>query len=410
MSDILFLAHRVPFPLNRGDKIRSGNLLKKLASLGPVHVGCFAETAEDRAAASQIAAISASHCVVNRNKPLALAGAQAVLSGKPVSLTAFYSARLEDWVARKLEHDAIDTIVVFSGQMGQYVPSGFQGRVITDLCDVDSAKFEAYAADGERVWLNRREACLLAREEERIARRSDATLLISEAEAALLRSRLSTPHEARVMAMGNGIDGASFDPDVVTPHPDIAGSAGPHFIFTGQMDYRPNETAVLWALEYFLPLARARYPDAQLHIVGRAPTAALQARANAPGVRIWGEVADVKPFLAAATCALVPLQIARGVQNKVLEAMAMARPVLLTPGAATGIDALDGKHWMVAPPNAQTMLDRFAHLITEPGAGERMGRAARQFVLDHHDWDARLAPLDALLGSKARFGESRNAA
>ncbi|MEL6486648.1 MAG: glycosyltransferase, partial [Pseudomonadota bacterium] len=128
------------------------------------------------------------------------------------------------------------------------------------------------------------------------------------------------------------------------------------------------------------------------------------------GVHVWGEVPDVRPFLAAASCALVPLQIARGVQNKVLEAMAMECPVLQTPEAATGIEARDGEEWMVAPADAHAMLNRFAQLWADPSAATAMGQAARRFVLEHHAWEARLAPLDALVAGTASPMEARNAA
>lgn len=410
MSEILFLAHRVPFPPNRGDKIRSHHLLKALAGLGPVHVGCFSESREDREAIPEVERVSASHCVVHRSKPLALAGVEAVLTGKPVSLTAFHSATLEKWVARTIAERPISAIVVFSGQMGQYVPDSFAGRVVIDLCDVDSAKFEGYAAAGERVWLNAREARLLAAEEERLAHISDAITLISASEAALFRSRMKAPSDIPIVVMGNGIDAEAFGKRSVTAHTELSTTNGPHFVFTGQMDYRPNEAAALWAAQSFMPLAQERFPEAQFHIVGRNPTAALKARHGRHGVRVWGEVPDVRPFLAAASCALVPLQIARGVQNKVLEAMAMECPVLQTPEAATGIEARDGEEWMVAPADAHAMLNRFAQLWADPSAARAMGQAARRFVLEHHAWEARLAPLEALVAGTASPMEARNAA
>ncbi len=410
MTEILFLAHRVPFPPNRGDKIRSHHLLKKLASLGCVHVGCFAETNEDRFAIEELKQVSASHCVVNRSKPIALAGAQAVMTGQPVSLTAFHSGKLEDWVRETLIRYPIDAIVVFSGQMGQYIPDGFTGRTVIDLCDVDSAKFESYAAAGDRVWLNAREAHLLAQEEARLASRCDATVLISDAEAALFLSRLSASGLPGLHVIGNGIDAAIFDPSCVNPHRELETAPAPHFVFTGQMDYRPNEAAALWTIEHFLPEARKHWPEAQLHIVGRNPTAALMARAVLPGARIWGEVPDVKPFLAAAACVIAPLQIARGVQNKVLEAMAMARPVLLTPEAATGINARDGKDWMIAPAEPQAMVARFGALCATPGAVQAMGEAARRFVVENHAWDAMLEPLADLIGLDQTDAEARSAA
>lgn len=402
MPGILFLAHRVPFPPDRGDRIRSHHLLKALANLAPVHVGCFGEG--DAEAERALAAVAASRCVVPRSKPLPLAGVEAVLSGKPVSLTAFHSRTLERWVRETIARERIEAIVVFSGQMGQYVPGDFAGPVVIDLCDVDSAKFESYAAAGERKWLYGREARLLAREEERLGRRADATILISEAEAALYRSRLSAPGIAQVRVMGNGIDAGFFDPALVARHPELAGTAGPHFVFTGQMDYRPNERAALWVIEALLPRLRARHPGACFHVVGRNPTRSLMAEDGAPGVRIWGAVPDVRPFIAAADAVLAPLLIARGVQNKVLEAMAMARPVVLTPDAATGIAAEDGEHWLVSPPDPEVMAAHIADLLANPAAAARIGAAARDFVLHRHGWDAMLAPLGGLVG---RRGEGR---
>ena len=396
MGGILFLAHRVPFPPDRGDRIRSHHLLKALAKLAPVHVGCFGEG--DGEAEQALAAVAASHCVAPRTKPLPLAGVEAVLAGKPVSLTAFHSAKLERWVRETIARERIEAIVVFSGQMGQYVPADFTGRVVIDLCDVDSAKFESYAAAGERVWLNAREARLLEREEERLGRRADATILISEAEATLYRSRLSSLDKVNVQVIGNGIDAAFFDPAATVPHPALASAAGPHFVFTGQMDYRPNEQAALRVIEALLPLLRVRLPEATFHVVGRNPTPRLMAHHGAPGVMVWGEVPDVRPFIAGADAVLAPLLIARGVQNKVLEAMAMARPVVLTPEAATGIAAEDGTHWLVSPPDPHAMAERIAALLADREAASRIGTAARQFVLEHHAWDAMLAPLASLIG------------
>ncbi len=399
MGDILFLAHRVPFPPNRGDKIRAHHLLKKLAQLGRVHAGCFAESEEDRAGEGELTQITASHCIVNRTKPLVLAGVEAVVARKPVSLTAFHSDALDNWVRQTILENAITTIVIFSGQMGQYVPDDFTGQVVIDLCDVDSAKFEGYAAAGQRVWLNNREGHLLSRQEEYLAQRADATILISDAEAALFRSRLKYPATANVQVIGNGIDAAFFDPLTVMPHSAIAARSGPHFVFTGQMDYSPNETAALWAFDHFLPAIRAKFPSAELHIVGRNPTKKLLAYAGLDGLTIWGEVPDVRPFIAAATCVIAPLLIARGVQNKVLEAMAMQRPVMLTPEAATGIDAVDGVQWLLCEADAGAMCERIGAMLHDAGALSNMGEAARQFVLSNHDWGAMLAPIEALVNA-----------
>lgn len=398
MGDILFLAHRVPFPPNRGDKIRAHHLLKKLARIGAVHVGCFAESDEDRAGEADLMEISSTHCIVNRSKPLAIAGVEALMRQKPVSLTAFDSPKLRRWVQDTIASRDITTIVVFSGQMGQFVPDSFSERVVIDLCDVDSLKFENYAADGQRVWINSREGRLLAKEEERLARRADATILISENEAKLFRARLVDPALSNVNVIGNGIDADFFDPAIVHPHPDLVREEGPHFVFTGQMDYSPNEEAALWAAREFMPSIRKRLPNAKFHIVGRNPTKALLEREGIDGVKVWGEVADVRPFIAGASAVLAPLHIARGVQNKVLEAMAMARPVILSPQAATGIDASSGEDWLLCENDANLMAQTASMLLQDQKAMSDLGRSARQFVLDHHDWNAMLRPLDAMLG------------
>ncbi len=406
VSEILFLAHRVPFPPNRGDKIRAHHLLQKLAQLGPVHVGCFAESAQDRACAADLEAVAATYCIVDRSKPLVLAGAQAVLSNKPVSLTAFHSARLEAWVQKTIRALDISAIVIFSGQMGQYVPTDLAGRVVIDLCDVDSAKFESYAAAGDREWLNAREGRLLACEEARLAARADAITLISQNEADLLRSRIGRDTGARIEVIGNGIDARLFDPANVLPHPELNIATGPHLVFTGQMDYPPNEAAAVWAIEQLLPAVRQRSGGAVLHIVGRNPTPDIMRHADLQAVRIWGEVPDVKPYIAAATCVIAPLLIARGVQNKVLEAMAMARPVVLSSEAATGIDASDGVHWLVSEADPAAMADKIATLVAQPETAADIGAAARRFVVEHHAWEAMLAPLGALVRGEGPESEA----
>ena len=398
MGETLFLAHRVPFPPNRGDKIRSHHLLKAVAQLGPVHVGTFGDTVEDMVCEGDLAAIACSHCLVNRTKPLAQAGIEAIATGKPVSLTAFDSPRLRAWVRETLARHPIDRIVIFSGQMGQYVPADFAGRVIIDLCDVDSAKFEAYADthNWPRAVLDRREARLLAREEERLVHLADVTVLVTDAEAGLLRSRLHDAAKADVRALRNGIDAVGYDPAITEPHPQLKDQAGPHIVFTGQMDYPPNIAAVERMAQSILPAIRALHPSARFHVVGRAPTADVLRHDGQGGVTVWGEVPDVKPFLAAADLVAAPLTIARGVQNKVLEAMAMARPVVLSEEAATGIDAVDGEHFAVGSDNA-SLIERTCALLADKTAAHKMGAAARRYVVEQQGWEAMLAPLATMM-------------
>ncbi|GMM94474.1 TIGR03087 family PEP-CTERM/XrtA system glycosyltransferase [Qipengyuania sp. MTN3-11] len=410
MGEILFLAHRMPFPPDRGDKIRSHHILRGLAGIAPVHVATFADTESDREMEAALGEVAASHVLVSRRKPLALAGLQALATGKPVSLTAFADARLQAWVWKTLAERPIDTVFVFSGQMGQYVPAGFGGRVIVDLCDVDSAKFGTYAetASWPRSVAMRREDRLLRAEEARLVERADVTLLISREEAALLHSRLPPGAEANLVALGNGIDATFFDPAYAAAHPGVSARPGPHIVFTGQMDYPPNVAASLRVITRLLPALRIRYPTAEFHVVGRAPVRELLEHDGKGGVTVWGEVADVRPFLLAADSVVAPLELARGVQNKVLEAMAMCRPVVLSEEAATGIAATDGTHFAIARDDA-AMIAAITGLIEDRPAAHRMGRMARDFVLREHGWSTVHDKLRDIV-SRNRLNDVRDAA
>lgn len=409
MSEILFIAHRLPFPPDRGDKIRSHHILKALANLAPVHVATFADDDADFAEEANLAALAASYCLRRRTKPLALAAVQAVALHQPVSLAAFHDKALADYVDHVLATRPISAIYVFSGQMGQYVPKGFAGRLIVDLVDVDSAKFEAYARKRSSLigWVEMREAKLLAAEEARLAARAAVTLLVSPAEADLFRSRLPAAHRADVRALGNGIDSIGYDPALVVPEPRLLAFPGPRLIFTGQMDYTPNVDAVRRVLDRILPLIRAVRPEATFHVVGRNPAPELLARHGEDGCHIWGRVDDIRPWLAAATHALIPLEIGRGVQNKVLEAMAMALPVVVSGEAATGIPAQDGEHFAVADSD-EALAEAVLTLLDEPALARALGLAARGFVLEHASWEAALAPLTEIMAGPG--GAQRDAA
>ena len=409
MGEILFIAHRLPFPPDRGDKIRSHHILKHLAGLVPVHVATFADDEADFAEEANLAALAASYCLRRRTKPLALAAVQALALRQPVSLSAFHDGALADYVAKVLASRPISAIYVFSGQMGQYVPDDYAGRLVVDLVDVDSAKFEAYARKRSSLtaWIEMREAKLLAAKEASLAARAAVTLLVSPAEAELFRSRLPAGHDSEVRSLGNGIDCIGYDPVLVMPEPRMLACPGPRLIFTGQMDYTPNVDAVRRVLDRILPLIRAVRPDVTFHVVGRNPAPELLARHGENGCHVWGRVDDIRPWLAAATHALIPLEIGRGVQNKVLEAMAMALPVVVSGEAATGIPARDGEHFAVADSD-EALAQAVLALLHEPARARALGLAGRSFVLEHASWEAALAPLAGIMTGAA--GTRRDAA
>lgn len=398
MAEILFLVHRAPWPPDRGDRIRSWHMFEALAKLAPVHVAALADHEADAAAAREkMTPLCASLAIEVRKVSRPAALARAVLRGEPVSNQLFRNAVLAQHVGQLLRQGQITHIVAFSGQMAQYLPTHFDGPVIMDFVDVDSAKFATYAEQDKRQplhWVHAREARKLGAYEAEVARRADASLFVSEAEAALFRERSELGVD-KVHAVENGIDTDRFDPAVGL---DRAGAgAGPLAVFTGQMDYRPNVDAVRWFAADILPLIRGDHPQARFAIVGRAPTDEVRALEKLPGVTVTGEVPDVRPWLAAADAVVAPLLLARGVQNKLLEAMAMARPVVASAAAAEGIDAAAGEHLRVAD-DARGMADAVCALFDDPAAASAMGAAARGRMIARYGWDARLAPLGEYLG------------
>ena len=409
-GEILFLAHRIPFPPDRGDKIRSHHILKALARLAPVHVGTFADDEQECDPAAELALTATTYHIAHRTKPLVIAGMQALATRRPVSIPAFANGELHAYVRQTLAARPITTIYAFSSQMAQYIPADFAGRVVMDFVDVDSAKFEAYAdlARQPKRMLYAREGRLLAAYEAEVARRADVTLFVTEEEAALFRARLDPASRAvsDVRALGNGIDCDTFSAALVDPAPEIA-RTGPHLLFTGQMDYPPNVAAVVRFATQILPAIRERFPDVQFHIVGRKPSPAVTALEGHAGTRVWGKVEDMRPWLAGADLVVAPLEIARGVQNKVLEAMAMGRPVLASPGAATGIAARDGVEIAIAADDA-AFAARAVELLAAPEQRAALGLAARRFIADHQSWSAMLADLPAIVGIGPR--EIRDAA
>lgn len=405
MTEILFIAHRAPWPPDRGDRIRSWHEFEALAKLAPVHVAALADTAQDAAVAeAKLAPLCASLTLEVRSASRPLALARALVTGTPVSNQMFRSAALAQRIDALLARGRISHIVSFSGQMGQYIPprDGFSGRVVMDFVDVDSAKFATYADQDQRQpmhWIHAREARVLAKWEADLSARADASLFVSAAEVALFRARSGLGPDV-VHALDNGIDTVKFDPagDFV-PLPKRTGRL---LVFTGQMDYRPNIDAVAWFVRAILPWVQKVYPSTRFAIVGRAPTREVLDLGAAPGVEITGEVPDVRPWLAAADVVVAPLLLARGVQNKLLEAMAMARPIVASPAAAEGIDAADGDHFRVAHGTDTAAVEAMffsliAQLLATPDTAAAMGAAARARMIARYGWDAQMAPLAGLL-------------
>jgi sugar transferase (PEP-CTERM/EpsH1 system associated) len=401
-GEILYLCHRIPFPPDRGDKIRSHHLLHALAKIAPVHVGCFADDDRDERFAPLLAQVAASQVVIRRDRSRAVAGITGLLRHQSLLVALFDHPRLHRWVRETLASRPIAAVVCFSAQMAHFVPAlPSSTRFMMDFVDFDSAKYAAYGAEqgGPMGWINRREARLLFDFERRVAARADISIFVSEAEATMFRNATGLSADA-VRALENGVALDYFAPTAgFAPLGSAERGQGPLIVFTGQMDYRPNIEAVVSFARDSLPAIRAMHPDARFAIVGRDPTPAVQALATQPGIVVTGGVADVRGWLAAADVVVAPLRIARGIQNKVLEAMAMGRPVVASAQAAEGIDAEDGKHLLIAPDPAAEA-EMVCALLDDPARAVRLGAAARLRMEQRYHWDATLAPLADMLGSK----------
>ncbi|MEQ6333135.1 TIGR03087 family PEP-CTERM/XrtA system glycosyltransferase [Sphingobium sp. MK2] len=402
-GEILFLCHRIPFPPDRGDKIRSCNLLKRLAQVAPVHVGCFADDDRDMGFAGELAAIAQSHCLLRRDKSRIVAGLTGLAKREPLLVSLFDNPGLHQWVAQTLADRPVRAVVAYSAQMAHFVPTLPPGvRFLMDFVDFDSAKYAAYGAQGSGPmgWINRREGRVLLDFERRVAARADISTFVSEAEAALFRAASGLGPD-RIVPLENGVALDYFDP--AADFPPVDHGDGPLLVFTGQMDYRPNIEAVDSFARQTLPAIRTVHPNARFAIVGRNPSKAVEALAAHPGAIVTGGVPDVRGWLAAADIVVAPLRIARGIQNKVLEAMAMARPVVASPQAAEGIDAQDDLHLLIAA-NPDEEAATINALLANPAHAAQLGLAARARMEARYRWSATLAHLPDLL-----FGQSAGA-
>lgn len=401
MEPLLFLAHRIPYPPNKGDKVRSWNILRHLAERYRVYLGCFIDDAEDQIYAARVAEICAGSHIVRLRPGLAkLRSLPMLAAGAPLTLGYYRDGGLKRWVDKTREKEGIRRVFVFSSAMAQYAldwPAD-RARVVIDFVDVDSDKWTQYAARKRfpGSWVYGREARTLGAYERRAAMRADASLFVSEAEAALFRE-LAPESAARTQALSNGVDLDFFDPEA--DYPDPFASPEPALVFTGAMDYWANVDAVQWFARDILPGVRQRVRDAAFWIVGANPVPEVRRLGALPGVYVTGRVPDVRPYIAHAAAVVAPLRIARGVQNKVLEAMAMAKAVVVTPQALDGITAVSGEDLLVAADQ-----DPFACAVSdliERGDRVAIGRRARSRVVAAYGWANPLSRLNAILEGSA---------
>ncbi len=396
MATVLFLAHRLPYPPNKGDKIHAFHVLKRLAERHRVLLGTFLDDPADEPHIPTVRALCAELHVSRLRPRLArLCAVRGLALREPLTMTIYRDAALRAWVDGIREARRADIVLVYSSSMLQYA-EGFDQPLVIDFTDVDSAKWREYSRRRRwpLSWLYRREGRLLARVERTGAARARWSLFATEKEAELFRS-LAPESAPRVGVLGNGVDTGYFAPDPHRPSPYAAGEIP--LVFMGTMDYWPNIDAVTWFARELLPQLRARWPALRLHIVGRSPTRAVSALVS-EAVVVSGAVPDVRPYVQHAAVVVAPLRLTRGIQNKVLEAMAMARPIVAAAGCIQVIDALPGEH-LVAATTGDDYVREISALLGSPERAAALGRAARAHVVATYGWDLRLADLDRFLAA-----------
>lgn len=389
--NILFVCHRLPYPPKRGGKIRPFNMIRHLARRHRVTVATLARTAEEAAEGRPLAG----HChelLVERITP---AGAWLrfglhAATTYPSTFGYFYSPALHRRVRQVLARGDIDAILVHCSSMGPYVADHRACRKVMDFGDADSEKWLEYSRSAPfPVSLGfRLEAAKVRRFEAVLAERFDACSVTAPREREVLGAYVRRP----IHVFPNGVDAEYF-----RSAPEAARSYVPdRLIFTGNMSYRPNVEAVQYLVAEILPRVWSRRPAAHLCIVGMDPSPAVRRLADGQRVIVTGRVDDIRPYFETAAVALAPLRIARGLQNKVLEAMAMRVPVVATPPAFNGINAVADRDLLVAD-GPEALSRATLSLLDDPDRRERYAAAARASVEDNHDWERILQGLEALV-------------
>ena len=401
MERLLLLAHRIPYPPNKGDKIRSFNLLKFLSRHYHIHLGAYVDDPGDWPFMEDVRSYCTDSCLVGldrtRSRARAVAG---LITGEALTPRYFRDPRLGRWVNRTLEEEGIRRVLAFSSPMAQLVPAEKTSRVrmVTDFVDVDSDKWAQY---GDRKgllrgWIYRREARRLRDFEQQMATRSAASVFVSRTEAELF-SRLVPEAAPRVTSVENGVDTAYFNPGLRFASPYPKGVTP--LVFTGAMDYWANVDAVQWFARYIFPRIHARRPDTRFFVVGARPTEAVRQLRNIQGVTVTGAVRDIRPYLAHACLAVAPMRVARGIQNKVLEAMAMARPVVATDKALEGLELPEDARLQADDENSQ--VERVLALLADDGG---VGECNREWARKRYAWERHMDRIAGLLEGQSDLG------
>jgi sugar transferase (PEP-CTERM/EpsH1 system associated) len=386
---ILYVCHRFPYPPKRGGKIRPFNMIRHLSRSHEVTVCSLSRSDTESAEAQGIAPFCAEFHLAQVNDRVQMLR---MIASLPTPITAsasyFHSARLARTINRLLAESRFDLIFVHCSSAAHYVRNVRGVPKILDFGDMDSQKWLEYAqykpfplSAGYR-W----EGMRLHAEERQLARRFDFCTATTRAEWETLKElAVDTPNDW----FPNGVDSEFFAPAVAAYDADT-------IVFVGRMDYYPNQQSMFDFCANVLPRLRAQRPTVKLQIVGAAPSPAVWRLGELPGVTVTGSVADVRPYVTRAALTVAPLRIARGTQNKILEAMAMGVPVVCSHVAARGVDAVSGTH-LLATGTPEETCAAILGILEHPRERARLADAARARVLSHHAWANSMKRLDAII-------------
>jgi len=399
MKKLLYLVHRLPYPPNKGDKITSFNLLKYLSQRHNVYMGCFVDDPDDWQYIDYVNEFCTQSCIESLKPTTAkILSIRGLLTGSALSLPYYYNRKLDTWVDKVLENTEIDAVLIFSGVMAQYVSGKLKPEIksVLDLEDVDSDKWRVYAQEHTwpMNWIYQRESERLLAFESAMANEFDSTVLVSKDEADFFKKLVPSVAD-KVVARVQGVDSVFFDAHLTHENPYQLGQRV--IVFTGAMDYWPNINAAVWFAKDIFPNIREQVSDACFYIVGMNPSDEVKGLDSIEGVFVTGGVADVRPYIVHGEFAVVPLRLARGIQNKVLEAMALEKPILATSNALQGIQRYDGFVPLVAD-DEMAMIQGALNLLT--GQEKQDIKAGRACVLEYYNWDTNLQTIETLLLGK----------
>lgn len=393
---ILFLTHRLPYAPNRGDRIRAVHLLREMSQWSEVHLVSLVHDAGEQEQAPTISTAASVTTAMTHAWRSRVGAALSLPSRRPLTHLFLDGPALAAQIGEVVSRVRPDLILAYCSGMARFAMEKVRLGLpfVLDMVDVDSEKWRELSAStrGPLRLIYAREARALGAFEVQACRAARATLVVNERERALLAARVPN---AQIHVVPVGIDVEQF-------HGPLRPHAAQVVVFCAVFDYEPNVLGARWLAKRVWPLVRTRHPAARLVFVGANPVRAVRALAEQDAtVQVTGTVPDVRPYLWNAMAAAAPLHVARGVQTKVLEAVAAGLPVVVTPDVAGGLPA----ELLPACTVAETSED-FAFRLSELLAASATARAdvTRRVKLDDLSWKRQLRELRNILETAASVG------